>query len=41
MLRKAAARTLEALSAALGRIAGAFTPTECANHLRACGYDPD
>ena len=40
MLRKAAERTVDALSAAIGRIADAFTPTEYANYFSACGYDP-
>lgn len=41
MLRKAAERTVDALWAAIGRIANAFTPAECANYFSACGYDPD
>jgi transposase len=41
MLRKAAERTVDALWAAIGRIADAFTPAECANYFSACGYDPD
>lgn len=41
LLRKAAERTVEGLWAAIGRIADAFTPTECANCFSACGYDPD
>ncbi len=41
MLRKAAERTIDALWAAIGRIADTFTPTECANDFSACGYDPD
>jgi transposase len=40
LLRKAAERTLEGLWAAIGRIADAFTPTECANYFSTCGYDP-
>jgi transposase len=41
LLRKAAERTVEALWAAIGRFADAFTPAECANYFSACGYDPD
>lgn len=40
-LRSAAARTIDALWAAIGRIVDAFTPTECANYFAAAGYDPD
>ncbi|SDY01006.1 Transposase [Albimonas donghaensis] len=41
LLRKAAERTVEGLWAAIGRIADAYTPAECANCFSACGYDPD
>jgi transposase len=41
MLRKAAARTVNTLWNIIGQIAGAFTPTECANYFAAAGYDPD
>ena len=41
LLRKAAARTVEDLWRAIGRIADDFTSTECANCFSACGYDPD
>ncbi len=41
LLRKAAERTVEGLWTAIGRIADAFTPDECANCFSACGYDPD
>ncbi len=41
MLRKAAARTVEGLWNAIGRIVDAFTPTECANYFAAVGYDAD
>lgn len=41
LLRKAAERTVDALWTAIGRIADAFTPAECANYFTACGYDPD
>jgi len=38
MLRKVAARTIEAICAAIGEILGAFTPEECANYFRNSGY---
>ena len=38
LLRKAAARTIDALCAAIGLILPAFTPDECANYLRNAGY---
>jgi transposase len=41
LLRKAAGRTVEGLWDAIGRIAGAFTPAECANYFIATGYDPN
>jgi transposase len=41
LLRKAAERTIDGLWSAIGRIADLFTPTECANYLSACGYDPE
>jgi len=41
LLRKAAERTVDGLWAAIGRIADAFSPTECANYFSACRYDPD
>jgi transposase len=37
-LRKAAARTVEAVCAAIGEILQAFTPEECANYLTNSGY---
>jgi transposase len=37
-LRKAAARTVDALEAAIANAAQAFAPTECANFFRAAGY---
>jgi transposase len=40
LLRKARARTLEAICAALGEILHAFTPGECANYFRNSGYAP-
>src|SRR5262249_46687345 len=40
LLRKAAARTVEAICAAIGNILGVFTPEECANYFRNSGYGP-
>ena len=37
-LRREAHRAIDALWRALGRIADAITPTECANYIRHCGY---
>ena len=34
LLRKAAARTIDAVSATIGRLLGRFTPTECASYLK-------
>jgi transposase len=39
LLRKAAARTIEAVCAAVGKILQAFTPDECANYLANSGYN--
>jgi transposase len=38
LLRKLAARTVEALYTAIGQLLGAFTPDECANYFRNSGY---
>lgn len=38
LLRKAAARTLDALWDAIAQVLGAFTPDECANYLVHAGY---
>ena len=38
LLRKAAARTIEAICAAIGEILGTFTSEECANYFRYSGY---
>lgn len=38
LLRKAAARTVEAVCAAIGKALSAFTPQECANYLANSGY---
>lgn len=40
MLRKAAARTVDALWNVIGRAIETFTPRECANYFAAAGYDP-
>ena len=39
LLRKTAARTVQALWAAIGRLVDDFTPAECANYFSAAGYD--
>lgn len=41
LLRKAAARTVEALEAAIAAALDAFTPNECANYFTNSGYEPD
>jgi transposase len=38
LLRKAAARTVDAVCAAIGDVLQAFTPEECANYLTNSGY---
>jgi transposase len=38
LLRKAAARDVEALSAAIGPLLQTFTPQECANYFENAGY---
>ena len=38
LLRKAAARTLETVCAAIGELLEAFTPNECANYFKNAGY---
>ncbi len=38
MLRRASARSVEALWTAIRDLLGAFTPAECGNHLANCGY---
>jgi len=38
LLRKAAARTVEAVCAAIGQLLGSFTPNECANYFKNAGY---
>ena len=37
-LRKAAARTIETLTAKIGELVGAFAPCECVNYIREAGY---
>lgn len=38
LLRKAAARTIETLTAAVGELLGAYTAKECANYFANAGY---
>jgi transposase len=38
LIRKAAARTVEAICAAVSQILGTFTPEECANYFKNAGY---
>jgi transposase len=40
-LRKAKARTIEALCKAVGPICDLYSPQECANYLKAAGYGAD
>lgn len=40
LLRQAQARTVDALWDLIGRSLKLFTPDECANYLRHCGYNP-
>jgi transposase len=40
LMRKAAARTLEAVCAAIGQLLQAFSPQECANYFQNAGYAP-
>lgn len=37
-LRKAKARSYDAILAAIGQLLGTYTSKECANHLKNCGY---
>lgn len=41
LLRKAAARTVETVCAAIGQLLGAFTSKECANYFKNSGYAPN
>jgi transposase len=38
LLRRAEARTVETLYAAIGRLLDEITPAECSNYIRHCGY---
>ena len=38
LLRKAAARTVDAICKAIGQLLGTFTPGECLNYFRNAGY---
>lgn len=40
LLRKAAARTVDALWDTIGRLLDAFSPAECANYFKNSGYVP-
>jgi len=40
LLRKAAARTKDALWHTIGNLLDAFPPEECTNYLTNCGYEP-
>jgi len=40
LLRKAAARTVEAVVAAIGELLGTYTARECANYFVNAGYEP-
>ena len=39
LLRKAQTRSYDAILAAIAEILGAFTPQECRNYLKNCGYE--
>jgi len=41
LLRKAAARTVETVCAAIGEVLGTFTKNECANYFQNSGYAPN
>ena len=41
ILRKAAARTIDTLKAAIATALDAFTPSECNNYFTNSGYKPD
>lgn len=40
LLRQAQTRTVDALWELIGRTLSLFTPEECANYIRHCGYNP-
>ena len=39
LLRKAAARSIEAVCSRIGQLLDAFTPQECANYFKNSGYE--
>jgi hypothetical protein len=41
LLRKAAARTVETICAAIGELLAAFAGDECANYFKNSGYAPN
>jgi len=41
LLRKAAARTIDELWAAIAECLSQFSPAECRNYFQAAGYDPE
>ena len=41
LLRKSAARTVDALETAIAAALDAFLPQECANYFTNSGYEPD
>ena len=41
LLRKAAARSRDALSTTIGNLLSSFSPAECRNYLANCGYAPE
>ena len=41
LLKKAAHRTVEALWNEIGTLLDAFSPQECANYFKSCGYEPE
>ncbi|MFL6799231.1 MAG: transposase, partial [Xanthobacteraceae bacterium] len=41
LLRKAAARTIETVCAAIGVLLGTFKKNECANYFKNSGYAPN
>lgn len=41
LLRKEAARTIDTLWSAIGRLTDLVTPAECVNIFAAAGYDPE
>jgi transposase len=41
LLRKAAARTVETVCAAIGKLLGSFTKDECSNYFKNSGYAPN